>query len=887
MVQYTLQQLEAMTMAKLKGLARNYGVVGYSKIKAADRKEFAKMVFDKQPNDGVDPPGPVNPLTPTPVGQQVLPTPVQNDGKIKHINYEFDNPLSINVNLQELPADGGGPPPPSDSYITPEMLLDMLKQDQFVKDIVSTLLQLYTEKEKKYGKLYDILDKQIKEDLAEKDKLKFAIDHHDLDKMFPMIPSNKVFQVKVDKLKRDARKKKELFMTEPVNNLVKQVRKDFTEAITDPEKGIKSVSGDSRAFIRNALAKQLYIISKGYKPFMDAFLNMVFTGPAGVGKCLAKNTPVLMFDGTIKNVQDIKPGQKLMGDDSTERNVLSIATGREQMFRIVPTKGDPYTVNKSHIISLKSSYKPHMRWREDRKCYQVTWRNEKGETCSQSFTYKIDAESLLLTLPNEIVIDIPIVEYMKKSEAWKKEWKGFRVGIDFPEIQTDIDPYWLGLWLGDSVSKTTEITTVDDEIIEYLHNVAQTMGCHVTKITNDIRYYITANSRSNGNPFLQELQCQKLIGNKHIPHDYKCNSRQNRLELLAGLIDSDGSLSNNCFDIIQKNKQLAEDICYLSRSLGFAAYMKECEKSCEYKGEKKTGVYYRITINGNIAEIPVILERKRPVIRKQTKDVLKTGIKIIPLHEDDYYGFTIDGNHRFLLGDFTVTHNTKLATSVGFVLAKSGILLVGDVIVASPQDLVAGWVGQTAGKTAGVLRKGLENIIFIDEAYQIMPCQDGKIPKDTKSFGPEAITEIVNFLDKYIGLSIMIIAGYKREIDGCFFAANEGLQRRFPIRWPLPPYSVTDLLNIFLNEASRRLGKNIFKKEDAHYIYTLMEKLNNADDKIFVNQAGDIMNLVSIFLNAYYGSYKVQWGSYDNNMIIINSTFNTYLRNKGYSMTVG
>ena len=63
------------------------------------------------------------------------------------------------------------------------------------------------------------------------------------------------------------------------------------------------------------------------------------------GKCHGIDTPIIMFDGSIKKVQDIKVGDQLMGDDSTPRNVLSLARGREMMYDIIPSKGDSYTVN--------------------------------------------------------------------------------------------------------------------------------------------------------------------------------------------------------------------------------------------------------------------------------------------------------------------------------------------------------------------------------------------------------------------------------------------------------------------------------------------------------------------------------------------------------------
>ena len=76
----------------------------------------------------------------------------------------------------------------------------------------------------------------------------------------------------------------------------------------------------------------------------------------GKGKCLGKDTPILMYDGSIKLVQDVIVGDIIMGDDSTPRNVLTLARGREQMYKVIPKKGLPYIVNESHILSLK--YKP-------------------------------------------------------------------------------------------------------------------------------------------------------------------------------------------------------------------------------------------------------------------------------------------------------------------------------------------------------------------------------------------------------------------------------------------------------------------------------------------------------------------------------------------------
>ena len=242
----------------------------------------------------------------------------------------------------------------------------------------------------------------------------------------------------------------------------------------------------------------------------------------------------------------------------------------------------------------------------------------------------------------------------------------------------------------------------------------------------------------NRNPILDMLKKYKVLNNKHIPHVYKCNSRDIQLELLAGIIDSDGSLNNSGYDIIQKNEKLMDDIIFLARSLGFAAYKKECQKSCMYKGEKRTSTYYRTQIHGEGLEyIPVKLERKKANKRKQIKNVLNTGIKVIPLEEDEYYGFEIDGNSRFLMGDFTVTHNTSMA-KLGIASCLKGndnnfrpfafIAVGGSSNGSTLQGHNYTYVGSTWGRIVDILieTKCMNPIIFIDELDKVSKSEHGK-----------------------------------------------------------------------------------------------------------------------------------------------------------------
>ena len=82
---------------------------------------------------------------------------------------------------------------------------------------------------------------------------------------------------------------------------------------------------------------------------------VVYVLPTGGGKCVSAGTPVIMYDKTTKLVEDVKPGDLLMGPDGKPRLVVSTCSGREEMYKITPEKGDPYTVNESHIISLRNN----------------------------------------------------------------------------------------------------------------------------------------------------------------------------------------------------------------------------------------------------------------------------------------------------------------------------------------------------------------------------------------------------------------------------------------------------------------------------------------------------------------------------------------------------
>jgi len=413
-------------------------------------------------------------------------------------------------------------------------------------------------------------------------------------------------------------------------------------------------NGELRDYQKTVMDSYLKAIKFGTKEEENSEGSGLIELGCGMGKCMGIDTPILMYNGDIKMVQDIKVGDQLMGDDSTPRNVLSLARGREMMYDIIPAKGDKYTVNESHILSLKSSVNKGAKYKK-----------------------------------NEI-IDMPLLDYLNLPKSYHGRagcLLGYRVGVEFTPKDVDIEPYALGYWLGDGTSSNANITTEEACVVEYFTNYVEKIGCEIRNFKdslttrNSLHYSISGKkidgNKQQNNKLLNMLKNHNLLLNKHIPKIYKCNSRQVRLELLAGIIDSDGSAENGGYDIIQKNETLLDDIIYVARSLGFAAYKKECKKSCMYKGEKKEGVYYRTNIHGKgLEDIPVKCERKKVEPRRQIKDALNTRIKVEKREIDNYYGFELDGNRRYLLGDYTVTHNTVLGLKIIEVIKKKTIILV-------------------------------------------------------------------------------------------------------------------------------------------------------------------------------------------------------------------
>ncbi len=396
-----------------------------------------------------------------------------------------------------------------------------------------------------------------------------------------------------------------------------------------------------RPYQEKNVAEILACLQRGESP--------LYVLPTGGGKCLGRGTPVLMYDGRVLPVQDIRTGDLLMGPDSRPRRVLSTCSGREPLYRVVPRRGDPYVVNESHILSLRM-------------------------TGGAKFGGYAKGD----------IVNVGVREWFAASKTFRHCAKGWRTGVDFPSqaVHPDLPPYFLGLWLADGAPRSDTVSISDDHpiIADYLRSFAESVGLVAIRSVShggrSTTWRLTRGTMAGGgrgrhtNPLLSALRGLGLMAERHIPDIYRVNDRASRLRLLAGVLDGDGHHDRGGYDVILKDRRLAEDVAYLARSLGFAATRSTRRKTCTNTGAAAD--YHAVHITGDLTCVPVLKPEKRARKRAQAKDALVTGLRLEPIGEGEYFGFEIDGDRLVLLGDFTVTHNTQVFVSAVETVGAAG-----------------------------------------------------------------------------------------------------------------------------------------------------------------------------------------------------------------------
>lgn len=245
------------------------------------------------------------------------------------------------------------------------------------------------------------------------------------------------------------------------------------------------------------------------------------------------------------------------------------------------------------------------------------------------------------------------------------------------ELELPINPYLFGFLLGDGHFKGgVSFSTADGEILEIIDKIIETEGYDLAySKSNKYDYRFRKKSKRSGDKNiltkkLIELELfNKLSSEKYIPEIYKNSSINDRIQLLQGLMDSDGSVEKkNSLSVSTVSLKMCEDICYIARSLGMrATYSNRITKYTNSSGRKVDGkISYRISLsNPSLDIIPFKLSRKKDKYLQNYIKPLYTYNYITNIEKvgrENCQCIKIDHpDELYITDDFIVTHNTTTA----------------------------------------------------------------------------------------------------------------------------------------------------------------------------------------------------------------------------------
>ena len=401
----------------------------------------------------------------------------------------------------------------------------------------------------------------------------------------------------------------------------------------------------------------------------------------GLQGCQPAGSKVLMASGEFKNIENVKIGDMVVslqynGNVTIEKVINTINWYCNDVYSVISNRNNKllYKCSYNHLIPLTLDFS-----------YNETGKTHK--TRSQ-FYYKLN----VLATPNEIK------EWENKIKVCRWQTKqGLFISHFVDKKDCDIDPYFLGVFLGDGCFCNTclSVSSANKKVIKVINNLVKPLRV-IQKPNNKAKdYFYSINS-------LFGVQLKKLglknkkSGDKFIPKKALTSSSKYRLNILNGLIDTDGFVSKKGQIIITtKSKQLSEDIKFLVCSLGGNAVISKIKKKCQIKNF--IGVYYNISVSlgvyKNLLNLNVDYKQKRLFVKNswQKKGIL--NFKVRKTKAERVYGITITGDSQLYVTDnFMITHNcgkSLFGIALGIILGniyREPFIIERDIF-ANPDEL--------------------------------------------------------------------------------------------------------------------------------------------------------------------------------------------------------
>ncbi len=363
------------------------------------------------------------------------------------------------------------------------------------------------------------------------------------------------------------------------------------------------------------------------------------SGRRGNGKCQIKGSKVLMANGEWKNIENIITGDFVMSPQFDGSMIMSKVIGVNNYFEknvyhivhVTRNKEILYTCSENHLLPIYKIFSPRIKGTLKRKRSRIT-----------------------------VLRDANWLSKRYTSQSKYSTLSTFKIPYFLGCIDPNIDPYTLGIWIGDGhwSASNIGITSINLEVINKILDSYEIMSVTKKQNTDAKTYRFSVFS-----PFSKELKklglFQKKSGNKFIPKKCLLASYDFRINLLAGLIDSDGFVSKaNQITYCTKSKQLALDVKDLVFSLGGYSNIRNITKSCgNFKGN-----YYDLQISFKYPKlIPIQVPMKKNRLKERKVDPAHIAVKAIKTHPQIVYGIEVDSPSKLYITDnWMITHNSSL-----------------------------------------------------------------------------------------------------------------------------------------------------------------------------------------------------------------------------------
>lgn len=405
---------------------------------------------------------------------------------------------------------------------------------------------------------------------------------------------------------------------------------------------------------------------KGLDECMDGGLSKgelgVILAPFGVGKAQPLSSKILTPNGWT-TMGDLKIGDNIISRDGLPTKVIGVfPQGVRPIYRITFNDNSSTLCDGEHLWSVnRINQRNRNSWKDGKRC-----KLPKDESFMVMKTIDM-VNSVTFGSKKQLNYKIPMV-----------------LPISFDEINLPIHPYVLGVLLGDGYMKSSRISTKDDEIltnIDILSNITYRERCRDFEVDDLlIKRCLTDITVLNIKPILKNLGLyESLSATKFIPKDYLFNSIENRINLLQGLMDTDGYVSKNGrIQFTTVSETLSNNVRELVLSLGGFCLIKTKIPRYKYKGEVKNGqLCYILTLSfpNELNIIPFRIKRKLDRVINREKYANNKFISSIEYsHDETAQCIMVDNpEHLYVTDDYIVTHNTTMITKIANTAKNEGL----------------------------------------------------------------------------------------------------------------------------------------------------------------------------------------------------------------------